>query len=338
MKNDSDIQKLGFLYVLLGILIILSLLAFAANYSATKALTDLAYQFGTAIIGVGIVAVILQFNDWKKYFQHRLKDVVIERSYLESLSDQELSKLQVDALKVKYKSTDIDKEGSFLDYLQKRIQDYICYPYRENIVTAMKVEEDLENNDLFIVTDSISYLCRSNAGDIQEEIKWYYEPGEFYTVDDLSLNVRCPNEDKSSCNESCANKKTCEDGSIVMDFSTLKQDKYKAPQGIEGFFIKISDILKPRDMIRIEFNSIYRVEKGRIFSWAMTHPSRNISFTVIFPKGYDLNEFIGGLEPKEYTSRHSDNMYIFTHNGWLLPRAGLAWTLNKKFSPLPKRI
>jgi len=77
MKNDSDIQKLGFLYVLLGILIILSLLAFAANYSATKALTDLAYQFGTAIIGVGIVAVILQFNDWKKYFQHRLKDVVI---------------------------------------------------------------------------------------------------------------------------------------------------------------------------------------------------------------------------------------------------------------------
>lgn len=70
-----------------------------------------------------------------------------------------------------------------------------------------------------------------------------------------------------------------------------------------------------------------------MFTWAMTHPSKGINFTINFPDGYVFDTFVGGVESREYSKNFNANMYSFTHEGWFLPMTGLAWSLSKKEEP-----
>lgn len=327
---DKDIFHSGRTWILFGFLVLLSSELFVFRNDYKLIVSSLLSQIGIALIIMGIIAIILQFKDMKSYFQDRLKEIVIQRSYLESLSDEELTTIQIDTLKAKYKNTDIDKEGSFLHYFQSKIQGYLEYPYRESVNSSLLIEIDEERPDCFKVYDNTTYLCRANGDKIQEEVKWMYEKDEFSDIYDVKLVLRCPIVLEHECNNNCYKDNECVSGVITinkdeLDAKFLLKDK---PQ--EGYWVPFKNILWVKDLLHVELRTIYAIKRESLFSWAMTHPSKGITLTITYPNGYKLIPFVGGIEPREYTNSFNGNMYVFKHDGWFLPRTGIAWNLIKQ--------
>ena len=79
---------LGFVWILIGFLLVvtklyLDSLVFHANIILY--LKELIVQLGIAFLTMGIISIIVQFKEWKSYFQERLKDIVMDQSYLNNL-------------------------------------------------------------------------------------------------------------------------------------------------------------------------------------------------------------------------------------------------------------
>jgi hypothetical protein len=83
---------------------------FASAFAAS--LTTLS----VALIGFAIFSLALDTIDWREYFAERLKEVVIESDYLQTLDSDTLRDIQTRLLKAQFKNQAIDKEGSFLNY------------------------------------------------------------------------------------------------------------------------------------------------------------------------------------------------------------------------------
>lgn len=330
MGSTKKILMAGTIWILIGIIVILLSQLYSQEKDLKLVAIDLSLQFGIAFVIMGIIAIIVQFKDWKVYFQERLKEIVMERAYLETLSDNEISSLQIDTLKAKYKTSNIDREGSFLHYFQQKIQDFINYPYRENVSSSTMIKEDKNNKGFFKVYESTTYICRSIGNNIQENVKWLYEEDEFVEVNDFKLRLKCPGILNKKCEIYCKDKKNCNEGIITLDKKSIDQ-KYKQEEDddIKGYVIPLKSLVEPLDHLQVELDTCVTMDLDRLFTWAMTHPSKGINFTITYPEGYKLHTFVGGIEPREYSNNHNDNMYIFTHDGWFLPRTGIAWSLSK---------
>lgn len=330
MKIDKEVFAVGRTWVLAGIAILLSSQLIKGGVDFKTISADLLLQLGLAFIGLGIVAIIIQFKDWKEYFQERLKEIVLKRSYLDTLNDKELSELQIDTLKAKYKGSDIDREGSFLHFFQKKIQYYISTPYRENVNSSISIKEIKDDDKHFIVYDTTSYVCRSIGDKIQSEVKWTYEPDEFYEVLDVELTLKCNGKYIDKCKENCNGNSHCVNGIISLNKDTLKDKFFVDEEHVKGYLVPLESILHPVDSLQVELVTCYKIKKWKMFTWAMTNPSKGINFTINFPEGYEFNTFVGGVEPREYSKNFNGNMYSFNHDGWFLPMTGLAWSLAKK--------
>jgi len=328
-SSNKDIYYSGRFWVLLGVALLLSSELFFYRESYKFIVSNLLLQLGLAFIIMGIVSILLQIEDVKLYFQERLKEIVVQRSYLQNLTDDELTSIQVDTLKAKYKNTDIDRDGSFLYYFQNKIQDYIGFPYRENVCSSVLIEEDTDNDDCFKVYDTTTYTCRSNGDRLQDEVRWIYEENEFDAIHDVRLVIGCPVKNQLECAATCADKMECDNGIIQMD-KTLLDDKHKVDSRIEkGYKVSIKGRMLAVDKLQIDLVTCYSIKRSNIFTWSMTNPSKGINFTITYPGNYRLNHFVGGIEPREYSSSNNGNMYIFRHEGWFLPRTGIAWNLVK---------
>jgi|GEM_PF-2819767 len=330
MSQKKNIYSTGILWCLIGLISLFAPKWFLTQKDWPSFFLELTNQFGTALICLGVVAIIVQFEDWKKYFQERLKDIVIEKSYLESLSDEELAALQVSTLKAKYKETDIDREGSFLHYFQRKIQDYIGSYYREHVTCSLLIEEDDSESNYFRVYDDIKYTCRSIGDNIQDDVRWLYEHNEFEKVDRVQIAFLCPVVNKNDCDRLCknnSNKKMCKGGKVTLTKEVLDSNHSADNEHVKGYSINIGSVSNPIDQLQIEISTSYLIKKDHFFTWAMTHPSKDVSFTITFPKKYSLNYFIGGVEPQEYSNNINGNMFTFKHEGWFLPRTGIAYNL-----------
>mgnify|MGYP000044196633 CR=1 FL=1 len=331
--NDGDDERIiistGRTWVLIGFALFLIPNLWNKPLNFLESITQFFNQLGFALIAFGIVAIILQFKDWKLYFQRRLKDVVIERSYLNTLNNEQLAALQVETLKVQNEGTDIEREGSFLNYFQRKIRHYISSPYRENVTYWTVIKESKENAECFEVSEKVSYTCRSIGKDIQKEVKWTHEPGEFEKIHDIEFVFSCYKKIIDECDESCKAINECKDGKLKLNKSSI--EKHPLNNGPEkGYKIKLKDILCPADHLKIEINANYIVKKNKIFNLHMAHPSKDITLTVSFPKEYELDCFVGGVEPPEYHKSIIENMFTFKHEDWLLPRCGISYNLTKK--------
>lgn len=329
MKIANKVYELGRFWILVGVLLFVLSQLFIIRGDFYAIIGRFCNDLGLAFIVFGIVSIILQFEDWKAYFQDRLKDIVVQRAYLESLSPEELTALQVATLKAKYKGTDIDREGSFLQYFQSKIQDYIGSPYRENVTSSFLIEEASEKTDCFLVYEDTAYTCRSLGDKIQDDARWTYEPDEFEEVVDISLILKCAHDKIDDCKNQCMSGSICENGIIKLQKDELKQ-YYNEDVNLKGYYVPFNDLLNPKDGLQVHLSASYLIKSNRFFMWSMTNPSKGINFIITFPHSYTLNTFIVGLGPSEYTKNINGNMQVFKHEGWFLPRTGFVFNLVKK--------
>ena len=87
---------------------------------------------GVAFLGLGLVSAFKDSVEWCAYFEERLRKLVMKRSYIKTLQEEELLEIQ----KTFYAHTsgreDVGEKGGLLEYLNSSFAHYMSKPYREH--------------------------------------------------------------------------------------------------------------------------------------------------------------------------------------------------------------
>ena len=69
-----------------------------------KTLIELIGHLGIGAIILGVLSILLGLRHWTEYFKERLVDIVMEKSYMDRLTEPALLELQTDVLKSYFKN------------------------------------------------------------------------------------------------------------------------------------------------------------------------------------------------------------------------------------------
>jgi len=343
MKNSNEKTKIilkkmktpvisGLIFILLGVLLWVLAKLFV-GIIIFPIIIDFLKNMGQALMCLGTITMLVDFPDWKNYFGDRLKDIVIKRKYLETLNKDELASMQIDIYKSIYKHSDLEKEDSFLRYLQSDIQHLIDSSYREHVSANIKVEESGDDD---IYTEKLSYTLRKVGGKIIDKIEWTWQEGELTHLD-YNILLKCPNKtlNKQFC--TCKDFDNCDKGfkrvAVEEFFKENKKDNSK------GYIVPLKDFVLLHDGIQVLLELKYSVGKNRMATWSMVEPSKDVSINLTYPSKYNLDSFVGGLNRQEYIlSENNDNTYYFFREGWMLPRAGVSFSFYDKQKTAPNKL
>lgn len=266
-------------------------------------------------VGIGffvaaIVSIMLDLNHWTKYFESRLKKIILDKEYLKELEPNQLISLQGEVLKVYFDNDSIGGDDGFLKYYQGNIQSIIGSPYRLDASMDLKIENHDTNTNLFIVNETLIYTCRKNKTNMQSEI--IYEPDEHEHFESFSFEVKLMHENINENGEKF----------IVFDQSKLKGDSTT-----RGFRLNITKF--NYDNLNVVIIAKYSIIKSRFFAWRMSHPTKNIILSIDYPKNYALeSEFF--IHEKSKMTIHNDKnngFYSLRTRTWLMPDEGFTFEL-----------
>lgn len=316
----------GIIFILVGIIIWISGNAIdTTNYpNCHNFFTGL----GFTIIGLGIISSLIDLPDWRSYFGERLKEIVLNRRYLENLSDKELLGVQRDILKSRYKESGIDKEGSFLNHMQDSIEHLINSPYREHISSNCHITE-FEPGVLYY-KEKMAYTLKTVGKNKIENVIWTWRKDEMLEAKKMKCTFKCPKYNENWTNCSCSEGNRCKNGfkeveeRAIEDFGTDER----------GYNIDIKDYMEPIDGIQVFVELEFTMSENKLYSWTMAYPSRDINITLIYPSTFEVDRFIGGLDEKDYyiSTDFHENTIHFVREGWMLPTSGLTFALSRKIS------
>ena len=117
-------------------------------------------EVGIALFLAGAVVVLLEFRDWQEYFQERIKKVIFDQDYLSQMGSDQLMALHTKTLRAFFRTDDIEREGSFLQFFRSQIQAYIGSPYREDVRDVIYITYSANGTDRVEVEETMSYRCR----------------------------------------------------------------------------------------------------------------------------------------------------------------------------------
>jgi len=312
---------LSIILIGIGLLVVLVTLYLKPdNLSCIPDIGRLLYSFfellGFTLFTSGIFVIFLQLPDWQKYFEERLKHIVMEQDYLNSLDHVSLSNLQVKTLKAYFQTSDIDKEGSFLNYFQDNISQYINQPYRDDVKTEINVIA--VENDGYIVSDRIIYNCRMVGGKIQDFIKWKPDKDEFIEIRSVVMNVKRKDSD---IKEVLRLESHGADYLINNEKSITLNDIFKS-----GLTCDIKEYNE--DGLFIEIKSVYKIEKGKFFNWSMAHPTRNFYIAIHYPDNCSLQFQHLLSHPDKVIINDSKGLFTMQYKEWLLPYSGVVYSFS----------
>lgn len=322
-KISSKLFKYGSFIILVGIL-----LGFVVNWQPTLIPNEyfnvLLGLISHSLIVLGLVTILVDFPNWRSYFGDRLKEIILDRSYLNTLSEQELDALQYKLLKAKYKNSDINKEGSVLEYLVTTIQPYASFTYREGLNSTLVIEEI---NGKLRYKEHITFALRNTDHETPYKIVWTWNKEEGIENAIFKLQVQCPVEkisNKISC--VCDFKDDCANSKPIL----IPSLQGELPGNEIGHIVNLNEKIDSIDNVKVHLTLEYEMGVERMYYWNMSSPSKDVTMHVSIPEEYKIETFIGGMNNNEYSEDNSDPLsYIFIAPGWMLPRTGIAINLYK---------
>ena len=317
----KPIVRNGVTVILIGLVAIMSSLYDGAPNEPrlVRTLLDLLETVGIFLIGYGLFEIMLGTNDWVAFFGHRIREVVIEQSYLGSLDRHTLDLLERRVLKALFPGASVNREGSFLNYYCTALQPYVGEPYREDVTLDMEMQEHL--SDRYKYLDRVTYLCRRGGTAIQPTISWHPDPGEIEQLDSLIIKVQYPAHHPNR-------------GNVVVLFDSGVSGLPSLSMGVRESLSKYADV----DGLAVTVESRYWVRARQFQYWQMAHPTRNLQFVLSFPKGYAVQ-----IKPLVL---HQDLCQTFVqstvarmkYDAWMLPQSGVAWLLTPPATPVSQSM
>lgn len=312
---------LGSMFILIGIVLMLIALYLEEISAApipalNRILFGLAEGLGTALVSLGIVGIIINLADWRRYFQERLAETIVQRPYLRRLGKSELIELQTNTLKAFFDADEIDREGSFLHYFHSKIRELIASPFREHLNNVINISESPERN-LMELEETISWECRGVKGEIQPFISWTPEEGEFQEVRELEVSLRLPAGISINLGKDVADL-VDKDGRISFSFDTL-QKKCKVGRGYQ---ISLEEF-RTADGLQVKIHARYMMRRNRFIGWAMAHPTKGLHLTIKHPENWAPVHELFAIEEEEVHIDKRPGLFQLRSESWILTGAGL---------------
>lgn len=285
---------------------------------AFEIIKNLLSHIGIGFLAIGIISTMLDMGHWAQYFEERLSKIVIDKKYLRSLDQNSLISLQTEVLKSYFKNDDIGGADGFLQYYQKNLQSIVGMPYRESVNMFMQISEYSEKTECLLVNETLSYICKSNSGKIQNKVYYQPEPNEHFETLDFSVSLQ---HEKIIDTTNNGKKFYTSNDLITMKACTKKED---------GFALPIKDFNFNGLMVTIK--ATYLISESRFIAWRMAQPSKNITVNINFPSTFYMEKelFINNDELLSESIENINGSYYATINGWLMPEEGLTFQLLKK--------
>jgi hypothetical protein len=270
---------------------------------------SLVQAIGVTVFALGIINIIVETKDWRNYFESRIRDIVIEQSYLQTLDQDILTALQTNVLKALFRDQNIDREGSFLNYFHRNLHRYIADPYREDVTCELITE--FGDGDTWKIYDRVTYVCRKAAGGIQDAVRWIADDDEFRRVVSLKIEVQLPYHNAESGKRE-----------VLIDEKDLS-DCRPNEISIEASLEKFADI----DGLIVVITAEYVVGAERFQYWEMAHPTRNFDISIMFPVECTIQIKPMVINPDLVLATQRAGYYKAKYDSWMLPRSGLAWRI-----------
>lgn len=277
---------------------------------------ELFKTIGATGLALAFLNIWVETDDWRGYFEDRIKSIVIQQDYMKNLDKSTLDVVLRNLMKARFTSAAIDKEDGFLDHFEKNISKSIGTPFRENVVAIVCYAEETERK--WIVSDTMEFVCRKVGAGIQERLTW--ESDEAEEVRSLAVWVSRPSHDGYDAPERLIALSEEKDALSVMK------------KGLD--LSKFRDV----DELKVRIVANYTQDRSVYYAWAMAHPSKNIDVQVILLDGYKLRFDSLVTRPRDIDKNIGSTYVRLIYKGWLLPENGLVWQiLPDHDNPVSKR-
>ena len=288
-------------------------------------------EVGIALFLAGAVVVLLEFRDWQEYFQERIKKVIFDQDYLSQMGSDQLMALHTKTLRAFFRTDDIEREGSFLQFFRSQIQAYIGSPYREDVRDVIYITYSANGTDRVEVEETMSYRCRKVGEKIQDEVKWVETGTEQIKHIEFSycqIEIRVPSAKFADF------KKHHPDTPQSRVFkSTDKPNLIEFPGPGKGFVLPLQKYgYEVVDDIHVSIMIHYTVPTSLPFTWTMSHPTKGITGTVTYPQSLELVTNLFGLTEEQVHLKYNPGFCQVEYDSWLLPDTGFAFQLISKLS------
>jgi len=289
---------------------------------------------GIASFVFGLFSISIELKDWQKYFESRIKSIVVEQSYLRTLNPDTLrdlitnalragplapeviKELMTSVLKVKTQNESLDQEGSFLRFFHDNLHRYIEDPYREQVSVEV-IYKELANGG-WLVLDRTTYVCRKSPSriptlKIQQEVVWTMPPEEAHSIRSVVVEVQYPyNHEKRGQREQLFPS----EGQTEANNTSLNYIR-----------VPIDDRFRDIDGLIVLITSELTYPVSRFQSWEMAHPTKNFDITITYPESCTIH-----LQPvvlnREVVLTTQERGYArIKYDSWMLPGSSLVWRI-----------
>ena len=322
IKKNKTVIVTSILTSFLGIICVLVKLYFTSKTKETanpNLLWSLTELVGLTLFTSGVFTIILQTNDWTNYFEDRLTELVMNQNYLNSLNEDQLQELQIKTIKAFYKNDTLDKEGSFLNYFQENLSNFIKEPYRDSVKSEICVEGI--SPDGFWIYDHLTYRCRKVGNSIQDSVKWITEGDEYSDLKELKIWI----ENKNTKSELLSVKKIDTEYEVQEYPKKSKKCSLKELLG-KKFTLSLKNHNEDNLLVTIE--SRYKIKAGNFSTWVMAHPTRGFYLTIRYPETLKLYFQTMLLHPESVLRNEQNGFFSMQYDEWLLPNSGVVYSFS----------
>jgi hypothetical protein len=261
---------------------------------------------GIACLVLGLIHIMIETDDWSEYFRERIREIVMQQTYLNTLDKARLDVLHTSILKAQFGNPDIDKEGGFLNYLRSNLHRYIAQPHREDVTAELIYTDAGEDWDVY---DRVTYVCRRSLIGIQPSVTWQVDVGEWVSIEYLKIEIQFPyTHEERGTRRPLYNDKP-EIGKLLL----IPLTQY---QQIDELIVIVTER--------------YKVRKDQFQHWAMADPTRNFDITLVFPVGWEVQAKHFVLSPELVLTTIADGYHKAKYDFWMLPESGMSWLIKPK--------
>ncbi|MCL2709265.1 MAG: hypothetical protein FWE95_00155 [Planctomycetaceae bacterium] len=152
-----------------------------------RILSPLCSALGIAFFGLGFLSVFQESKWWGRYFENRIKNLVIKHDYIQWLPNHILEKIQRQFYARFAGREDIGERGGFLDYFNSSLMRYMAEPSRERV---RRVEELIDaTNNMGLMKTTWEYRCRKGKNGIQNSVNYLFNQNNFTDSTLLALRM-----------------------------------------------------------------------------------------------------------------------------------------------------
>ena len=311
--NMKKFQKIlpkvwGYGIAFLGIALI-SLSLCIAEYCPANLVEQILSSLGCSLFCLGIITCLIDLKDWKNYFADRVKDIVLEYSYLDCLDEHRLRELQTKVYQARFKGANLDLNNSFYGYYQKSIESLINEPFRDNVKQELIIS--IVDQDTIKVIDKVSYVCRSNGSTPMPSVKFAYSAKENAEIKSHSVSIKYPLGSQYS--------------GTIEEISSIDNVDPQTKINFKNYDLKN----KIQDGLIVIKESVHEMNIWEFQTWEMAHVTRNFTFIAKFPCEYKLQFTPFVLRPELGRETSDSGYFNYEYESWMLPKSGITWKLHK---------